>query len=236
MTAWFPDLDTVVTAAPGTGSTSLMSARLDAPGAIDPVATLVRVDHDHVDGPVDPKHATWSRIREHLPTTPSDSRAADGTDPDTVRHVVTATRDPWDFYLAEWTRLRTRWALELDQPDSWVHRVAGVRDSIRAATTLDFDDWILHEFAADMETGDSERRLNRGHVDEATVVVRMEHLDHDLARLHPDLARRIGPIPHLNRTDRRRDLAAAYSQRSARIVADAHAADIARFGYAFPTP
>ena len=232
MTVWFPDLGTIVTAAPGTGSTSLMSACLDAPGALDPVTTLLGVDDD-AEPPVDAKHATWSAILGHLPETSIVCPSGDGPDPLSVRHVVTATRDPWDFYLAEWTRLRTRWALELDQPDSWVHRVDGVRESIRAATNLDFVDWIQHEFAADRASGESSRRLNRGHVEEATIVLRMEHLDDDLARLHPDLARRIGPIPHLNRTDRARDLSDAYTERTARIVAEAHAADIERFGYRF---
>lgn len=188
------------------------------PGAVDLFA-----DRSTADGGPDPKHATVAQLREH-----------GFIDQTAVRNatVVTTTRNPFDFYLAEWFRTRTRWANELDDEASWVHSVKGVVDAIHRAVALDFGEWIESEIGDDARSGRT-RRINRGHVDEAIVVLRMEAMDDDLDRLHPDLADVLGPIPHVNRTDRDREYRESYSPHSSAAVAAVHAADIERFGYRF---
>lgn len=213
MPIWFPELATIVTAAPGTGSTSLLRACSRSNDAVDLAASLGLGDE------VDAKHAT---VRDLMRST---SFSWDAT-------IVTTTRNPFDFYLAEWTRTRTRWASELNDRSSWVHRVDGMRRSIEDAVDNDFVDWIELVLLDDFEAG-RQRRINVGHVDEATFVLRMEHFDADVYKMHPRLAAVIGPLPHVNKTDRSRDLAGAYSTRATRIVQTVHAVDIQRFGYTF---
>jgi len=198
----------VVTAAPGTGSTALLTAwgEQRAPRAV-PAAG----EPDHG---VDAKHGTVAQL------------VAAGLLP--AEHglrVVTTTRNPFDFYVAEHTRTRTRWVHELRDPGSWVHRVPGAVDRIVDAVTLDFPEWLARAVA---DPG-TPRRVNRGHVEEADVVLRMEHLEADVReRLGLDLA-----VAPTNVTDRDRAYWRSYDAASRRRVEQAHAADLALFGYVF---
>ena len=210
-----------MTAAPGTGSTSLLEACGRVDGVVDLLAQVDCGAHG-----LDAKHATLAQIGRSGAC--GAVRALLGSPPD---HVVTTTRDPFDFYVAEWHRTRTRWADELDDPASWVHRVAGMRERIDRAVSHDFDPWLRHELADGPDDGS--RRLNPGHVGEATIVLRIEHVDDDLARLHPRLAERLGPIPHVNRTERDGSSRERYTPWGRAAVERAHAADLARFGYRF---
>lgn len=199
----------VVTAAPGTGSTALLEALLARPGVEQvPSAAQARA------AGVDAKHGT---VRQLV--------AAGLLQHDPARRTVTTTRNPFDFYVAEHERTRTRWVLELRKPDSWVHTTPGALDQVVDAVTLDFDDWLVKA------VGDPERprRVNAGHVDEADVVLRMESLEADLrALLGLHLA-----VPPTNVTERDRAYWRAYSVRGRRLVERAHAADLALFGYRF---
>ena len=216
-----PSLSTVVTAAPGTGSTSLLEACARDDDVVDLLEGV-----DCVAVGLDAKHATLAGIARSGAC--REVRATLGSPP---AHVVTTTRDPFDFYVAEWHRTRTRWALELDDPSSWVHRVEGMHERIDRALGSDFDPWLRDELAGGPDDGS--RRLNPGHVDEATIVLRIEHVDDDLRRLHPRLAERIGPIPHVNRTERDGSSRERYTPWGRAAVERAHAADLARFGYRF---
>lgn len=198
----------VLTAAPGTASTALLSAWTQqrrprsVPAAGEP------------DRGVDAKHGTVAQL------------VAAGLLPaDHGLRVVTTTRNPFDFYVAEHTRTRTRWVHELRDPGSWVHRVPGAVDRIVDAVTLDFPDWL----ALAVDDPGTPRRVNRGHVEEADVVLRMEHLETDVRDLLGlDLV-----VAPTNVTDRDRAYWRAYDAPSRRRVEQAHAADLALFGYAF---
>lgn len=199
----------LVTAAPGTGSTALGEAMVSQRGATE----VVGREQARRLG-VDAKHATVRQLVE-----------AGVVDAGHGMRVVTTTRNPFDFYVAEHTRTRTRWVHELRRPDSWVHDVPGAVDRIVDAVTLDFDDWLARV------VGDAELplRVNRGHVAEADVVLRMEHLESDVRELLGlDLA-----VPPTNVTDRERAYWRSYSVASRRLVATAHADDLERFDYAF---
>lgn len=212
-----PELDLIVTAAPGTGSTSL----LECFGRL-PSATAVPDTDVVADGVValDAKHATVAQVVGAGLLGVGD---LDG------RRILTTTRNPFDFWAAEWLRTRTRWLAELRRPDSWVHRQAGMVERIVDAVEHDFDPWLDLALGAKARAGEV-AHLNAGHVEEADVVARMEHLDEDLAALlGPDG----GVVPHLNATPRDRPYWQWYGAASRALVEQVHAPDLARFGYRF---
>lgn len=199
----------VVTAAPGTGSTALLEALLaqrDAVQVPDPEQARA--------AGVDAKHGT---VRQLV--------AAGLLDDDPARRTVTTTRNPFDFYVAEHQRTRTRWVEELRKPDSWVHTTPGALDQVVDAVTLDFDDWLVRAVG---EPG-RPRRINAGHVDEADVVLRMESLEADLR----DLLGLEVQVPRTNVTDRDRAYWRSYTEAGRRLVEQAHAHDLALFDYRF---
>ncbi|NHA68455.1 hypothetical protein [Phycicoccus flavus] len=196
------------TAAPGTASTALQAALLERGGVVQVPAT----DAARIDG-IDVKHATAAQLV-----------GGGFLAPDHGLRVVTTTRNPFDFYVAEYERSRRRWVHELRQPDSWVYATPGAVGRIVDAVTLDFTDWLA--LAVD---GPGERRVNRGHVDEADVVLRMEHLEHDIRTLL-DIDLTVAPV---NVTDRERAYWRSYDAAGRALVETAHAADLERFSYAF---
>ena len=199
----------LVTAAPGTGSTALREALVSQRGASE----VVGPEQARRVG-VDAKHATVRQLVE-----------AGVVDAGHGMRIVTTTRNPFDFYVAEYTRTRTRWVHELRRPDSWVHQMPGAVDRIVDAVTLDFDAWLAQAIGDPVRP----RRINRGHVAEADVVLRMECLESDVRELlDVELV-----VPPTNVTDRERAYWRSYSAGSRRIVAMAHADDLERFGYAF---
>ena len=113
-------------------------------------------------------------------------------DPGHGMRIVTTTRNPFDFYVAEHTRTRTRWVHELRRPDSWVHDVPDAVDRIVDAVTLDFDAWLERVIGSPVR----QLRINRGHVAEADVVLRMEHLESDVRELRRPRAARAAHQRH----------------------------------------
>ncbi len=204
-----PAAHLLVTAAPGTGSTALRDALLAQRDVREvPESGQVRA------GGVDVKHGTARQL------------VAAGLLPaDHGLRVVTTTRNPFDFYVAEYERSRTRWVHELRDPTSWVHATPGAVDSVVDALTLEFDAWLVRALGGTA----APRRVNAGHVDEADVVLRMEHLEADLR----DLTGLALTIPRTNVTDRERAWWRSYGLEGRRLVETAHAEDLARYGYAF---
>lgn len=204
----------VVTAAPGTGSTAL----IDAFTSRREVTQVPSLEGGHRVEGVDAKHGTVAEL------------VAAGLLP--AGHglrIVTTTRNPFDFYVAEWERTRTRWVLELRDPDSWVHSQPGAVDRIVDAVTLEFEPWLRKALDVVADPPDGRRRLNPSHVEEADVILRMEAMEADLA----DQVGLALPVPPTNVTERDRAYWRHYSPAARRLVADAHAADLDRFAYAF---
>jgi hypothetical protein len=208
------DARRIVTAAPGTGSTSLTAAFAALPGT-SPVPGSDVLDADGVQV-VDAKHATVAEL------------VASGLlRPDHGCTIITTTRNPFDFYVAEWSRSRTRWVEELRDRESWVHRQPGAIDRLVDALTNDFEPWLEGALEPELSRGES-RHLNAGHVAEADVVLRMEHLELDLTRAGLDVR-----VPHLNSSRRPSPYWVHYSTAARRWVEAVHRPDIERFGYAF---
>lgn len=157
--------------------------------------------------------------------------AAGLLDPATIEgwKVVTSTRNPFDFWAAEWHRTRTRWRALLAEPGSWVHRQPDMRRRIDAAVTMGFVDWVQDALGDQFDAG-RRTHLNPGHVHEATHVLRMEHVDADLADACPELST-LGPVPHVNATRGRAHYRDLYDPASRELVAAVHQPDLDRFGY-----
>jgi hypothetical protein len=198
----------LVTAAPGTASTALREALLNRPTVTEvPAGNAFRA------GGIDVKHATAGELVR------AGFLAADHG-----LRIVTTTRNPFDYYVAEYERTRRRWVHELRNPDSWVHATPGAVGRIVDAVTLEFNEWLAQVIA---EPGP--RRINRGHVEEADVVLRMEHLE-------PDLRELLGlevTVTATNVTDRERAYWRAYDVTRRELVQAAHADDLVEFAYSF---
>ena len=199
----------LLTSAPGTASTALRAAWLQQRDVREvPPPGAVRT------AGVDVKHGTVGQL------------VAAGLLPvDHGLRVVTTTRNPFDYYLAEYERTRTRWVLELDDPGSWVHATPGAVDRIAEAVTMDFDAWLTRAIGSPPRP----RRVNAGHVAEADVVLRMEHLEGDLR----DLCGLRLTVPRTNVTARERAWWRVYDVAGRSLVESAHAEDLRRFGYTF---
>ncbi len=213
------ELGLIVTAAPGTGSTSLLAHFQSYP-----TARAVPTEDRVLDGVVvvDAKHATVKQLAAAGMIGPADVAG---------KRVVTTTRNPFDFWVAEWHRTRTRWLAELRRPESWVYRQEGMLDRIVDAVEHDFDRWLELALGADGRAGRT-MHVNAGHVAEADVVVRMEHMDDEVATLTGTSPARCS-VPHLNITVRDRPYWQWYSAASRALVEQVHAPDLGRFGYRF---
>ncbi len=132
--------------------------------------------------------------------------------------VFTIVRDPWDrvFSLFHWLR---------DQTFSHM--------SVERAKALSFRDFVADADIAAMLVHDRVRAYtsDAAGVDRVSVVLKIEQIEDDLALIEAHLGFRIGPLGHVNRSDRAEDTRAAYDGESAARVAEYFAEDIARFGY-----
>ncbi len=203
----------ILTAAPGTGSTALI-ASFTTSRETTPVPPRGADDV----GDVDAKHGTVSQLV-----------AAGLLSPAHGLRIVTTTRNPFDYYVAEWQRTRTRWVMELADRGSWVHTQPGAIERIIDAVTLDFEPWLRKALDVDDGSRPVRRRINPKHVEEADVVLRMESLEADLSEL---VGLDLG-VPRVNVTERDRAYWRHYSSTARTLVEAAHVADLERFGYAF---
>lgn len=73
---------------------------------------------------------------------------------------------------------------------------------------------------------------NKG-IERCDLFLRLEHLAADIAPLEDHLGFSLGPVPHVNASDRGRSYAEYYSDDDKQLVAGLCAEDIARFGYRF---
>jgi hypothetical protein len=213
------ELGLIVTAAPGTGSTSLL-AHFHSYPSVRSVPEQDRVCDGVV--VVDAKHATVKQLAAAGILSPTEVAG---------KRIVTTTRNPFDFWVAEWHRTRTRWLAELRRPESWVYRQEGMIGRIVDAVELDFDRWLEVALGAAARAGRT-MHLNAGHVAEADVVVRMERMDDEVAALTGTSP--VGrAVPHVNVTIRDRPYWQWYSAASRALVEQVHAPDLVRFGYRF---
>lgn len=214
MALLLPERGLLFTAAPGTGSTSMLSALTQRYGGRPvPVADVV------VDGVtvLDQKHATAAQLVA--------AGVLDGTG---GLQVVTTIRNPFDYWPSEWLRTRTRWLAEVRDPESWVHRQPGMLDRIVDAVEMEFPVWLLAALDDVLAAG-RQHHLNEGHIAEADRVCRMEALGDDLAEVLGEPIM----VEHQNRTSQRAPYWQYYDVDARAAVAEVFAPTIARFDYTF---
>lgn len=134
--------------------------------------------------------------------------------------VFTVVRDPWDRVLSLYHWLR-------DQTFSHI--------GVERAKTLSFRDFVSDAEIAAMLSHDQARSYTTDAAgqDRASAVLRLEHIASDLAPVEEHLGIKIGPLPHVNRSERPDNTRAAYDPESAERVANYFAEDVSRFGYRF---
>ncbi|HCQ64285.1 MAG TPA: Type II secretory pathway, pullulanase PulA [Rhodobacteraceae bacterium] len=134
--------------------------------------------------------------------------------------VFTLVRNPWDRMVSYYHWLR---AQSFDHPAvglAKAHdfgaflRQPPIRDSIHAAP--------YGRYVSDAAG-----------VERADLYIRLEYLMADLAPLEAHLGFRLGPVAHVNQSNRGRDWRAYYGDSEAEIVAELCETDIKRFGYSF---
>ena len=134
--------------------------------------------------------------------------------------TLTLVRNPWDRAVSYYHWLR-------DQ--TFAHPAVGLAKS--------------HDFSGFLNHGQTRTALtlwpysaymrDRFGQERASLYVRLEHLDRDLAPFEAHLGFRLTPLPLVNASDRARDWRGFYSDADAALVARISAGDIARFGYRF---
>ena len=141
---------------------------------------------------------------------------------DEIEHffVFTLVRNPWDRMVSYYHWLR-------DQ--SFDHPAVGL------AQAHDFQGFLRQPPVQSAIRAQPYGRyvVDAGGVERADLFVRLEHLAADLEPLERHLGFQLGPVPHVNPSNRARDWRLYYGDSEAEIVADLCEADIKRFGYAF---
>ncbi|MEK6216208.1 MAG: sulfotransferase family protein [Boseongicola sp.] len=134
--------------------------------------------------------------------------------------VFTIVRDPWDRVLSLYHWLRVQ---------NFAHF------SVGRARSRSFRDFVSDAEIAAMLSQDPVRAYTTDATgrDRADAVIRLEHIESDIAPVEEQLGFKVGPLPHLNRSDRSENPRAAYDGESADRVAQYFTEDISRFGYRF---
>ena len=134
--------------------------------------------------------------------------------------VFTLVRNPWDRMVSYYHWLR---AQRFDHPAVALARAHDFAQFLRSPVVGDsMHAAPFHSYVSDAQG-----------VDRADLYIRLEHLAADLAPLEAHLGFRLGPVPHVNQSNRGRDWRAYYGDSEAEIVAELCATDIKRFGYSF---
>jgi Sulfotransferase family len=134
--------------------------------------------------------------------------------------TVTLVRNPWDRMVSYYHWLRVQ---------GFAHPAVGL------AKSHDFSGFLHHP-----QTQTSIRLWPYGAymrdaagVDRASLYVRLEHLEADIAPFEALLGFRVTPLTRVNASDRPRDWRGMYADADAALVGELCAEDIARFGYGF---
>ncbi len=134
--------------------------------------------------------------------------------------IFTMVRNPWDRMVSYYHWLRRQ---DFDHP------------AVALAQRLDFAAFLSHPHTRASVGGAPYGHYMRdcGGAERCDLFIRLEHLEKDLAPLERHLGFRIGPLAHVNTSEREADYRRCYDDAGAAVVADICAEDIRRFGYDF---
>jgi Sulfotransferase family len=134
--------------------------------------------------------------------------------------ALTLVRNPWDRMVSYY---------------HWLRGQAFAHPAVGLAKSLSFSGFLHHaqtQTALAMWPYTAYMRDCQG-VDRASLYVRLEHLEADIAPFETHLGFRITPLKRANESDRNRDWRGYYADADAALVGRLCGADIARFGYGF---
>ncbi len=134
--------------------------------------------------------------------------------------VFTLVRNPWDRVVSYYHWLR---AQSFEHP------------AVTIAGESDFAGFLRHPVIGQSlhKNPYASYVTDGGGVDRCNLFVRLEHLVNDLSPLNAHLGFSLGPIEHINKSQRRQVYQSYYTSEDAEIVGKLCAEDIRRFGYDF---
>jgi len=134
--------------------------------------------------------------------------------------TVTLVRNPWDRVVSYY---------------HWLRGQSFANPAVGLAKTHDFSGFLSHPqtmTALALWPATAYMRDATG-VERASLYVRVEHLQAEIAPFEAHLGFRLAPLARVNGSDRVRDWRGYYTPADADLVAGLCAPDIARFGYRF---
>lgn len=134
--------------------------------------------------------------------------------------VFTLVRNPWDRAFSYF---------------SWLQAQRFSHPAVGLAQSLSFEDFVAHPSiqGAFRAQPFASYVTDPGGALRCDLFLRLENLNTDLALLEQRLGLALGPVPHANRSTRALPYQQMYNPTTRRLIADACADDIARFGYEF---
>lgn len=213
--------------APGTGSSSLYQYFLDnfkVERVPDSDENVISEDGKTV---IKSKHSTFMELKENNLLTP-----------ERLEYLrITGTRNPYDYFYAEWYRSRTRFSKLLTDENSWVYRtpkgrkrIAEIVDSI----LLEFPEWLEKRLGHKYEQ-QKKAWLHPEYIHQADAFIRMENMEHDIRDIllkHCNIDKKI-TVPKKNVTDRNRCYWQHYTASARDIVSTVFKPYINKFDYSF---
>ena len=213
--------------APGTGSSSLYQYFLDnfeVKRIPDSEDNIVLEDSKKV---IQSKHSTFQELKEHNFLTEEQCNYL----------KITGTRNPFDYFYAEWYRSRTRFSRNLGDESSWIYhtpngkkRIQEIVDSI----ILDFPDWLEKRLK---QKYDKKQRamLHPKYVNHADAFIKMENMNqdiHDILLEHCGIDKEIN-VYKKNVTKRDRCYWQHYSWPARQMVQSVFRPYLNKFDYSF---
>jgi hypothetical protein len=213
--------------APGTGSSSLYQYFIDnfqVERLPDSDENIMSEDGKIV---VKSKHSTFKELKEH-----------NLLNSDRLEYLrITGTRNPYDYFYAEWYRSRTRFSKLLSDESSWIYRtpkgrkrIAEIVDSI----ILDFPDWLEKRLDTKYKSGQT-AVLHPQYIHQADAFIRMENMNEDIHNIlleHCQLDKKID-VPKKNVTNRDRCYWQHYNLSARNIVSTIFKPYLNKFDYSF---
>lgn len=134
--------------------------------------------------------------------------------------IFTIARNPWDRFVSYYHWLREQ---------SFQHAL------VTLAKVTRFDDFLQNPaVVATLQSDQTQDYLtDASGVLRSDLVLRLEHMSKDIARLEELLDLKLGDIPHTNVSQRPRDYRVFYTAEGRDIIGRAYRDDISEFGYEF---
>ena len=213
--------------APGTGSSSLYQYFLDnfdVKRVPDSDENIMAEDGKTI---IQSKHSTFEELKNH-----------NFLNAERLSYLkITGTRNPYDYFYAEWYRSRTRFIKNLGDESSWIYhtpngkkRIAEIVDTI----VMEFPEWLEKRLKVRYENK-QKAMLHPKYVNHADAFIRMENMNqdiHDILLEHCGIDKKID-VYKKNVTDRDRCYWQHYSRTARNMVHTVFKPYINKFDYAF---